>query len=79
LKKIPGLYVLTDPPQSNMVFFGLDETVPFGGEEVVKLASEQGVRFSTVGKREFRMVVHHWIDESAIAKTLEVIQRLIKS
>lgn len=78
LKKIPGLYVLTDPPQSNMVFFGLDETVPLDGAEVVKLASEQGVRFNTVGKREFRLVVHHWIDESAITKALEVIQGVVK-
>jgi threonine aldolase len=79
LKKIPGLYVMTDPPQSNMVFFGLDETVPLDGVEVVKMASQQGVRFSTVGKREFRLVVHHWIDESAITKALEIIRRVVTS
>ncbi len=78
LKSIPGLYVMTDPPQSNMVFFGLDDSVPLDGETVIKLASEQGVLFSTVAKREFRMVVHHWIDEPAIASTLEVLQCVLK-
>jgi len=79
LKSVSGLVVETDPPQTNMVFTRLDDTSPVTGSELVMLAAEKGLLFGKVGDRRFRMVLHHWIDDAAVAKTVDVLNSILTS
>jgi len=77
LKSVPGLVVETDPPQTNMVFTRLDDASPLTGSELVMLAAEKGLRFGMVGERRFRLVLHHWIDDAAVAKAVDVLNSIL--
>ncbi|MEL7644042.1 MAG: low-specificity L-threonine aldolase [bacterium] len=79
LKSVPGLVVETDPPQTNMVFTRLDDASPLTGSELVMLAAEKGLRFGMVGERRFRMVLHHWIDDAAVTKAVDVLNSILNS
>ena len=79
LKSVPGLVVETDPPQTNMVFTRLDDSSPLTGSELVMLAAEKGLRFGLVGERRFRLVLHHWIDDAAVAKAVDVLNSILNS
>lgn len=79
LKSVSGMVVETDPPQTNMVFTRLDDTSPVTGSELVMLAAEKGLLFGKVGDRRFRMVLHHWIDDAAVAKTVDVLNSILTS
>lgn len=77
LKSVPGLVVETDPPQTNMVFTRLDDASPLTGSELVMLAAEKGLRFGMVGERRFRLVLHHWIDDAAVTKAVDVLNSIL--
>ena len=79
LKSVPSLVVETDPPQTNMVFTRLDDSSPLTGSELVMLAAEKGLRFGLVGERRFRLVLHHWIDDAAVAKAVDVLNSILNS
>ena len=79
LKSVPSLVVETDPPQTNMVFTRLDDASPLTGSELVMLAAEKGLRFGMVGERRFRMVLHHWIDDAADTKAVDVLNSILNS
>jgi len=79
LKSVPGLVVETDPPQTNMVFTRLDDSSPLTGSELVMLAAEKGLRFGLVGERRFRLVLHHWIDDAAVVKAVDVLNSILNS
>jgi len=79
LKSVPSLVVETDPPQTNMVFTRLDDSSPLTGSELVMLAAEKGLRFGLVGERRFRLVLHHWIDDAAVVKAVDVLNSILNS
>ncbi len=69
LKQIPGLVV--DEPETNLVFFSLDESIPYSAEEVSKHVRRRGVLADVVGPRRFRLVLHYWIDDLGVERAVE--------
>jgi threonine aldolase len=77
LAELPGIILDPGTPYTNMIFAGLSEQVPLDTREVVQRLAEQGVRVGVVGKRRFRMVLHYWINDAGLEKTLQAFKSVL--
>jgi threonine aldolase len=68
LKQVPGLVVKA--PATNMIFLSVDESIPVSTQEMAVLLKEHGVLAGVTGHRQFRLVLHYWIDDEAVEKTI---------
>ena len=77
LSEIQGISLPLGQPQSNMVYCSVDESISASSSEIVWMMKEQGVLIGEVAERTYRMVIHYWIDESAIERTLDAFKILV--
>jgi threonine aldolase len=75
LRAIPGL--LVDEPPTNMVFFGLADSFRLTVEQIEAQMKARGILVHGTGARRFRMVTHYWIDDAAVAKTVEMLKEVL--
>lgn len=78
LASIPGLTLDPGTPYTNMVFLGLDRTVPVDADWIAESCARRRVLVGVVSQRRFRLVTHYWIDdnggERAVGAFREAIQ-----
>lgn len=74
LEKLPGLVLDPGTPHTNMIFCSLAPDFPLSSSEVGDRMTDLGVRVGVVGQRRFRIVLHYWIDDQAVEKTLEAFR-----
>ena len=72
LSAIEGIQI--DSQDTNMVYMSLSEEAPLSPDELTAKSYGQGVKFSSVGGRSFRLVTHAWIEDEHIAQTVDVIK-----
>ena len=77
LAEIPGILLEPGTPYTNMIFADLSDQVPLDTRDVVQRLAEQDVRVGVVGKRRFRMVLHYWIDDSGVERTLQAFKSVL--
>ena len=77
LRTIPGIDLETDPPATNMVFFSLGQEIPLDGVAAEKALARDGVLIHAVGPRRIRLVVHYWIDDDGVDRTLDGFRRAV--
>ena len=75
--KIPGLKLEKGMPQTNMVFVSLAPEITLSTREVATRMAELGVKPGVIGSRQFRLVVHCWIDDAGIAKALQAFGKVL--
>ena len=75
---IPGVHLEHEIPATNMVFLSLTEDVRRSTEEVFDGLKKLGVLVGVTGDRAFRLVVHYWIDDSAVEKTIAAFLAVLK-
>jgi threonine aldolase len=79
LQQIPGLRVQPDKVKTNMVFFSLDETIPFTASELAdRLRQEANVWVGARGSRHFRAVTHYWIGSDEVALLLDTLRHVLQ-
>ncbi len=71
LCQIGGLQLTFGMPATNMVFVSLAETEKKSAREIADRLYEHGIRVGVTGARSFRLVLHYWIDDSAVERTIE--------
>jgi hypothetical protein len=57
-----------------MIFCGLTPDFPLSAAQVGARTAEQGVKVGVVGTRRFRIVLHYWIDDQAVEKTVQAFK-----
>jgi threonine aldolase len=77
LAAIPGLQLEHPVPPTNMVFARLDEQHPLSTRQVSDRLLERGVKVMVAGSRRFRMVLHYWVDDEGVEKTLEAFRQVL--
>ena len=70
--------MLDGMPQTNMVFFDLAPAIKLTTDEITAQLKDRGVWVSASGARRFRLVVHYWIDDPAIQKTISAFQDVLR-
>jgi len=77
LRNIKGVILDEDTPHTNMIYFNLAEHVPFDEKVVCEKISKYGVLVDWASPRRFRLVMHYWVDEHAVGKTIEAFREVL--
>lgn len=64
-------------PQTNMVYFDLDDSVALTVEQIEARMQERGILVHAEGSRRFRLVTHYWIDDAAVEKTVAAFKTVL--
>ncbi|MCK4819430.1 low specificity L-threonine aldolase, partial [bacterium] len=75
--KIGGLKMTPGAPETNMIFFSIDENIQWSAEELAEEAAREGVKIDAPGPRLIRMVTHYWIDDEMINQAVQVLDKVI--
>jgi threonine aldolase len=79
LAQIGGVRLDFGPPHTNMVFFTLDETIPYDAATLAtRLECDYNIRIGSTGPRSFRAVTHYWITPEGIDTTLSALRDLLE-
>ena len=74
LSFLPWLVMDRGTPYTNMIFMSVGESFPADAQAVAQELTRQGVKVGVVGRRRFRLVLHCWIDDQAVEKTILAFQ-----
>ncbi len=77
IAEIDGLKLTPGVPETNMVFFTIDENIRWSAEELAEEAAREGVKIDTSGPRLIRLVTHYWIDDEMIDQVVQVLDNVI--
>jgi threonine aldolase len=77
LRQVEGLVVDQNSPYSNMVYLNLSEAVSVTAQQITQKMKEDGVLVDPENTRRFRLVIHYWIDDSGVEKTISAFQKVL--
>ncbi len=78
LKTIPGVVLEADPPPSNMVYFNVGSEAPVDGSAMETALAREDILIHAVGPRRIRLVLHYWIDDEGVDRTIEALRRALQ-
>lgn len=78
LSEIDGLRIDIDSVQTNMVYVSLDETVNISTSQLMSEMTELGVKIGRVGKRQYRLVTHYWINDEGVDQCVNAFKSALK-
>jgi threonine aldolase len=78
LKEIPGLVLEQEVPSTNMVFLSLADGTPGDAEVIENKLRSMGVLVGATGKRSIRLVLHYWIDDGGVQKTISAFKEVLE-
>jgi len=74
---IEGLILEYEKPPTNMVYINLAGELLLNAEETALKLKERGVLVGVTGERQFRMVVHIWIDDQDVEKVIRAFKDVL--
>jgi len=77
LRKIGKVHLTRNSPQTNMVFFKLDESVALSAGEFLEAMKQEGVLLLDSVPGEYRMVTHNDITDKAVEVTLQAFKKVL--
>lgn len=77
LAKVPGILVEYNPPPSNMLFLNLAAGVKQTPAQVAEKLLQYGVKVGVVGVNRFRLVVHYYIDDEGVKRTIDAFSKVL--
>ena len=78
LRGVDGLILDPGTPATNMVFLSLAPEVKTTTEGVLEALKQRGVLIGDTGERQFRLVVHYWIDDAGVERTVKAFQEILR-
>ena len=78
LRQIPGLNLYPEVPPTNMVFLLFNPAVKLDSSEVFLKLKRNGILADVTGSRSFRLVLHYWIDNAGVEKTIEAFRNVLE-
>lgn len=77
LSEVRGLVLDAGTPATNMIFMNLSDEVEMSAADVAEKMKKHGVLAGIAGARRFRLVIHYWIDDEAVDRTLSVFDAVL--
>jgi len=71
------VHLTKNSPQTNMVFFKLDESVALSTGEFLQAMKQEGVLLMDSGPGEYRMVTHNDITNQGVEVSLEAFRKVL--
>ena len=80
LASIPGIEIDLEKVHTNLVFFGLSDSVKLDASAVAKrLQEEYGVWIGARSARDFRAVLHYWLGSAEIELLLKGLRAILET
>ena len=79
LRRISGLVLDENSPQTNMIYFTIASNVPFGELGLVEKLAGRGIQIDWSGPRRIRLVTHYLVDDKAVEKTVSAFRDVFDS
>jgi threonine aldolase len=76
LKGIPGIGLDWESPDSNMLFFYIQDAVALTLSDLIAKFAEHKIRISTTAEGRIRLVMHYWIDDDAIRRIKQAFREI---
>jgi threonine aldolase len=70
LREVRGIVLDEGTPQTNMIYFNLAEETSIDAFQVTDRMKELGILVDPDGPRRFRLVVHYWVNDEAVEKSI---------
>ena len=77
LRSMAKVHLTKNSPQTNMVFFKLDESVGLSVSQFLDAMKQEGVLLMDSGPAEYRMVTHNDISDKAIEVALDAFKKVL--
>jgi len=77
LKQVPGVTLEKGSPHTNMVFISLSKNIDLSSRQFLSQMAEEGILFSESGRREFRLVTHHDVDDTAVEACIAAFHKVL--
>lgn len=77
LRNIEKVHLAKNSPQTNMVFFTLDESVKLPVAEFLAAMKQEGVLLNDSGPGEYRMVTHNDISDRSVEVALKAFRKVL--
>ncbi len=78
LKQVPGLALDPEVPATNMVFLSLMPEVKSDANGIFTKLKRDGILAGVTGQRSFRLVLHYWIDDAGVEKTIAAFREAVQ-
>ena len=75
LRQIPGVLLDADRPPTNMVYLELAPDAPLDGAGMEQALAQNDILIHAVGPRRIRLVLHYWIDDEGVERTVNAFRR----
>jgi threonine aldolase len=79
LCEIPGLKVEKNPPPTNMVYVWVEDDLAYDASDIERALQKRGILIGDVEKQRIRLVVHYWIDDDAISRTMYAFREVMEA
>lgn len=77
LSRINALRIDKGSPHTNMLFLSLDQRLGRKARDVATKMKQQGILIGVVGEYQFRLVLHYWINDFGVERTVEVFKKVL--
>jgi threonine aldolase len=77
IAEINGLSLTYGIPETNMVFFTIDEAVRLQADGLAEAAAKEGLKIDTPGPRLVRLVTHYWINDQMVDQAVQVLDQVV--
>ncbi len=77
LSQIPGIVLDPGSPYTNMIFLSLADTIRQSASEVAAELAALGIKPQVIGEKRFRLVVHYWIGDDEVERTLQAFRQVV--
>jgi threonine aldolase len=64
-------------PATNMVFLSLSQEINLETNKIVGKLQEFGILVGLTGPRSFRLVLHYWVDDIGVERTIDAFRRAV--
>lgn len=79
IRAIPSDALAGVNQDTNMIFIHLKESSPFKAAQLIAGLKSHGILIGGVDAETVRLVTHYWIDEEAVAQTVEAFKKVFSS
>ena len=77
LRQIPGVVLEADPPPTNLIYLALAPEGPLDGAGLEQALARSHILIHAVGPRRIRLVLHYWVDDEGVERTVEGFHRAL--
>ncbi len=75
LNELPNIFLDSAEPPTNMIFFDLNPKAELDAAGLVASIAKEGIKLAPSGARRIRLVLHYWIDDAAVNRTLAAFRK----